>query len=78
MARRGILTFLAGLNRPTAAALVAGLGVAALLSLAFPLFLPPAMALRRLPPLLLSAVLGIAAVASGSYAGYLLFEAGVP
>lgn len=44
----------------------------------FPLFLPVATALRRLRLPLLCAVLGIAAVASGSYAGYLLFEAGVP
>ncbi|WP_086738919.1 glycosyltransferase family 39 protein [Streptomyces glaucescens] len=45
---------------------------------AFPLFLPLAAALRRLtlPQLLL--LLGPAALASGSYAGYALFELGVP
>ncbi|MEE1773510.1 glycosyltransferase family 39 protein [Streptomyces sp. JV185] len=44
----------------------------------FPLFLPFALALRRLglPHQLM--LLGIAALASGSYAGYGLFELGVP
>lgn len=45
---------------------------------AFPLFIPVALALRRLRLPVLCTVLGIAAVASGSYAGYVLFEAGVP
>ncbi|MFI5683131.1 hypothetical protein [Streptomyces sp. NPDC051636] len=45
---------------------------------AFPLFIPLAVAMRGLRPRLLCTVLGIAAVASGSYAGYVLFEAGVP
>ncbi|MEU6481767.1 hypothetical protein ABZ858_33850 [Streptomyces sp. NPDC047017] len=45
---------------------------------AFPLFLPLAVALRRLRPPLLFTLLGIAALASGSYAGYGLFELGVP
>jgi hypothetical protein len=45
---------------------------------AFPLFIPLAMALRRLSLPLQFTVLGIAAVASGSYAGYVLFELGVP
>lgn len=44
----------------------------------FPLFLPLAVALRRLGPRTLYPVLGIAALASGSYAGYALFELGVP
>jgi hypothetical protein len=45
---------------------------------AFPLFIPLAVALRGLRLRLLCTLLGIAAVASGSYAGYVLFEAGVP
>ncbi|MFF1547649.1 hypothetical protein [Streptomyces sp. NPDC058291] len=44
----------------------------------FPLFLPLALALRRLSPAHLVTLLGIAALASGSYAGYGLFELGVP
>jgi hypothetical protein len=45
---------------------------------AFPLFIPCAVAMRRLSTPVLCAVLGIAALASGSYAGYALFELGVP
>lgn len=45
---------------------------------AFPLFLPLAFALRRLSPAHQLTLLGIAALASGSYAGYGLFELGVP
>ncbi|NEA45356.1 glycosyltransferase family 39 protein [Streptomyces sp. SID10815] len=45
---------------------------------AFPLFLPLALALRRIGPALLYTLLGIAALASGSYAGYALFELGIP
>ncbi|WP_239115537.1 hypothetical protein [Streptomyces sp. SID8499] len=45
---------------------------------AFPLFLPLALALRRLEPAVLYTLLGIAALASGSYAGYALFELGIP
>ncbi|MGW1355196.1 glycosyltransferase family 39 protein [Streptomyces sp. NPDC002409] len=44
----------------------------------FPLFLPVALALRRLSPAHQLMLLGIAALASGSYAGYGLFELGVP
>jgi hypothetical protein len=44
----------------------------------FPLFVPLALALRRLGWPSLAAVLGTAALASGSYAGYVLFELGVP
>ncbi|MCS0604162.1 glycosyltransferase family 39 protein [Streptomyces sp. LP11] len=44
----------------------------------FPLFLPLASALRRLSLPMLCTLLGIAALASGSYAGYALFELGVP
>jgi hypothetical protein len=44
----------------------------------FPLFVPLAVAMRRLSGPVLTAVLGTAAVASGSYAGYVLFELGVP
>ncbi|MEU1012899.1 hypothetical protein [Streptomyces sp. NPDC005890] len=44
----------------------------------FPLFLPLAVALRRLSLPVLCTLLGIAALASGSYAGYVLFELGVP
>ncbi|GAA3506166.1 membrane protein [Streptomyces prasinosporus] len=44
----------------------------------FPLFIPPALAMRRLKWPSLAAVLGTAALASGSYAGYVLFELGVP
>ncbi|MFG2363829.1 hypothetical protein ACGFY3_19590 [Streptomyces mirabilis] len=45
---------------------------------AFPLFIPCAVAMRRLSTPVLCTVLGIAALASGSYAGYVLFELGVP
>ena len=45
---------------------------------AFPLFIPVAVQLRGLRLPMLCTLLGIAAVASGSYAGYVLFEAGVP
>ncbi|WP_405999690.1 glycosyltransferase family 39 protein [Streptomyces sp. NBC_00829] len=44
----------------------------------FPLFLPLALALRRLSLIHQLMLLGIAALASGSYAGYGLFELGVP
>jgi hypothetical protein len=44
----------------------------------FPLFFPFALALRRLGLTHLLMLLGIAALASGSYAGYGLFELGVP
>lgn len=44
----------------------------------FPLFVPAALALRRLGPFHLYTLLGTAALASGSYAGYALFELGVP
>ncbi|MFI2374582.1 hypothetical protein ACH5AO_05855 [Streptomyces sp. NPDC018964] len=44
----------------------------------FPLFVPLALAMRRLRWPSLAAVLGTAALASGSYAGYVLFELGVP
>ncbi|GAA2423505.1 hypothetical protein [Streptomyces coeruleofuscus] len=44
----------------------------------FPLFIPLALAMRRLNWPSLGAVLGTAALASGSYAGYVLFELGVP
>ncbi|WP_240967693.1 glycosyltransferase family 39 protein [Streptomyces composti] len=44
----------------------------------FPLFIPPALAMRRLRRPSLMTVLGTAALASGSYAGYALFELGVP
>ncbi|MGW2486735.1 hypothetical protein ACWCV9_05870 [Streptomyces sp. NPDC001606] len=44
----------------------------------FPLFLPLAAAMRRLSLPVLCTLLGIAALASGSYAGYALFELGVP
>jgi hypothetical protein len=44
----------------------------------FPLFVPLALALRRLRWPSLATVLGTAALASGSYAGYVLFELGVP
>ncbi|MFJ1707792.1 hypothetical protein [Kitasatospora sp. NPDC088346] len=45
---------------------------------AFPLFVPVAVALRRLSRTSLAVVLGTAAVASGWYAGYVLFELGIP
>ncbi|WP_441251109.1 hypothetical protein [Kitasatospora sp. McL0602] len=45
---------------------------------AFPLFVPLAVALRRLSTPSLVAVLGTAAVASGWYAGYVIFELGIP
>ncbi|MFJ6705261.1 MULTISPECIES: hypothetical protein [unclassified Streptomyces] len=45
---------------------------------AFPLFVPLAVALRRVSLPCLCVVLGLAALASGSYAGYALFELGVP
>ncbi|MFE1248427.1 hypothetical protein [Streptomyces sp. NPDC058735] len=41
------------------------------------LFVPLALAMRRLGWPSLAAVLGTAALASGSYAGYVLFELGV-
>ncbi|SCF65580.1 glycosyltransferase family 39 protein [Streptomyces sp. Ncost-T10-10d] len=44
----------------------------------FPLFLPLALALRRLGPAHQLMLLAVAALASGSYAGYGLFELGVP
>jgi hypothetical protein len=44
----------------------------------FPLFIPLAVKLRTLGLPTLCLLLGIAAVASGSYAGYVLFEVGVP
>ncbi|MFF5958380.1 hypothetical protein [Streptomyces luteogriseus] len=44
----------------------------------FPLFVPLALAMRRLRWPSLTAVLGMAALASGSYAGYVLFVLGVP
>lgn len=45
---------------------------------AFPLFIPLAVRLRSVGLPTLFTLLGIAAVASGSYAGYVLFELGVP
>ncbi|MFF3560893.1 hypothetical protein ACFYXS_12735 [Streptomyces sp. NPDC002574] len=45
---------------------------------AFPLFVPLALALGRLRAPHRAVLLGIAALASGSYAGYALFELGVP
>ena len=45
---------------------------------AFPLFIPLAVRMRSLRLPTLCTLLGIAAVASGSYAGYALFELGVP
>ncbi|MFB8246970.1 glycosyltransferase family 39 protein [Streptomyces sp. NPDC055952] len=44
----------------------------------FPLYVPLALAMRRLRWPSLLTVLGTAALASGSYAGYVLFELGVP
>ncbi|MGC4974145.1 hypothetical protein ACLQ2D_14715 [Streptomyces sp. DT199] len=44
----------------------------------FPLFVPFALAMRRLRWPSLTTVLGMAALASGSYAGYVLFVLGVP
>ncbi|MGW0884106.1 hypothetical protein [Streptomyces sp. NPDC002671] len=44
----------------------------------FPLFLPLAVGMRRLSLRVQCVLLGIAALASGSYAGYALFELGVP
>lgn len=44
----------------------------------FPLFIPLAVAMRRVSLRVQCAVLGLAALASGSYAGYALFELGVP
>jgi hypothetical protein len=44
----------------------------------FPLFIPVALALRRLGPAHQFTLLAVAALASGSYAGYGLFELGVP
>ncbi|WP_436844436.1 hypothetical protein [Streptomyces canus] len=44
----------------------------------FPLFVPLALAMRRLRWPSLVTVLGTAALASGAYAGYVLFELGVP
>ncbi|WP_406841162.1 hypothetical protein ACICHK_04990 [Streptomyces sp. AHU1] len=45
---------------------------------AFPLLIPCATAMRRIGTPVLCAVLAVAALASGSYAGYVLFEVGVP
>lgn len=45
---------------------------------AFPLLIPCATAMRRLSTPVLCTVLTVAALASGSYAGYVLFEVGVP
>ncbi|MET9408981.1 glycosyltransferase family 39 protein [Streptomyces sp. NPDC002935] len=45
---------------------------------AFPLLIPCATAMRRLSTPVLCSVLTIAALASGSYAGYVLFEVGIP
>ncbi|MER5865023.1 glycosyltransferase family 39 protein [Kitasatospora sp. NPDC002040] len=44
----------------------------------FPLFLPIAVAFKRLSVPALATVFGVAAVASGWYAGYVLFELGIP
>ncbi|GAB2704980.1 glycosyltransferase family 39 protein [Kitasatospora kifunensis] len=44
----------------------------------FPLYIPLAMALRRLKLSSLIIVLGVVAAASGWYAGYALFELGIP
>lgn len=44
----------------------------------FPLFVPLALAMRRLRWPSLATALGMAALASGSYAGYVLFVLGVP
>ncbi|GAA2823347.1 membrane protein [Kitasatospora paracochleata] len=44
----------------------------------FPLFVPIAVALRRLSLPSLAAVLTVGAAASGWYAGYVLFELGIP
>lgn len=44
----------------------------------FPLVIPLALGMRRLRVPSLAVVLGTAALASGSYAGYVLFELGVP
>ncbi|MGY6018858.1 hypothetical protein [Streptomyces spinosirectus] len=45
---------------------------------AFPLFIPLAVRLRTVGLPLLCGLLAVTAVASGSYAGYVLFELGVP
>ncbi|MBV6701762.1 glycosyltransferase family 39 protein [Kitasatospora aureofaciens] len=45
---------------------------------AFPLFIALAVAMRKLSWPVLAAVLGTGAVASGWYAGYVIFELGVP
>jgi hypothetical protein len=45
---------------------------------AFPLFVPPALAIARMKPAARAGLLGFAALASGSYAGFVLFELGVP
>ncbi|MET9899621.1 hypothetical protein [Streptomyces sp. NPDC006446] len=45
---------------------------------AFPLLIPCATAMRRLSTPVLCTVLTVAALASGSYAGYVLFEVGIP
>jgi hypothetical protein len=44
----------------------------------FPLTVPVALGLRRLSLPVLGAVLGVAALASGWYAGYVVFELGIP
>ncbi|GAA2134253.1 membrane protein [Kitasatospora kazusensis] len=45
---------------------------------AFPLFVPLALALRRVSLSSLVMIFGVAAAASGWYAGYVIFELGVP
>jgi hypothetical protein len=45
---------------------------------AFPLYIPLAFAIRRLSWVSLALMLGVAAAASGWYAGYALFQLGVP
>ncbi|MFI6447552.1 hypothetical protein [Kitasatospora sp. NPDC050543] len=45
---------------------------------AFPLFIPLALALRRLSWPVLATVLGTTAIASGWFAGYVIFELGIP
>ncbi|PBC78561.1 hypothetical protein BX265_3333 [Streptomyces sp. TLI_235] len=44
----------------------------------FPLTIPVALALRRLNLVSLATVLGVAGAASGWYAGYVIFELGIP
>lgn len=45
---------------------------------AFPLYIPLAVGLARLSRVSLATVLGVAAIASGWFAGYVLFELGIP